>query len=165
MKISSRKPFEKRVYIEEESNEFDTRLINLKIKGTIYLDGLWQDERYFKDIEDIIRKDFTIHPPADSLNLQMAKKISETKNSIALHVRWFIPPSINTRLGNLTKEYYKQAMDLISKKLGSAHYFVFSNNIKTAFSAFNIPQNKVTYIFHNIGDENAYGRFVAYDTL
>jgi hypothetical protein len=59
-------------------------------------------------------------------------------------------------LRNLTTEYYKQAMDLISKKLGSVHYFVFSDDPKTDYFALNIPQNEVTYMYYNRKDKNAY---------
>ncbi|GAI56244.1 unnamed protein product, partial [marine sediment metagenome] len=59
-------PFEKRRYIKEEIRPFDERLLHLKVNGKVYLDGYWQSEEYFRDIESVIREDFkfvTKHTP------------------------------------------------------------------------------------------------------
>ncbi len=64
MKLLSRGlPFHKRPYIEQESLDFDPRLLTLKIQGVVYLDGLWQSESYFKDIEDTIRQTISAQAP------------------------------------------------------------------------------------------------------
>src|SRR3979490_2538771 len=48
--LSRRQPFAERSYVEQEGVDFDERLLALKIKGTLYLEGLWQGESYFKDV-------------------------------------------------------------------------------------------------------------------
>ena len=53
-----RLPFEKRSYIFQEGLDFDPRLLEFKPRGTVYLEGYWQSEKYFKDVEDIIRQEF-----------------------------------------------------------------------------------------------------------
>ena len=64
-----------RRYLEQEGIDFDERLLGLKVKGTLYLDGLWQSEGYFKDVEQTIREDLRIIPPMDALNQRMADEI------------------------------------------------------------------------------------------
>jgi hypothetical protein len=36
------------------------------------------------------------------------------------------------------------------------HYYIFSDNPEAAKSMLNIPENQLTLITHNLGDENAY---------
>ena len=50
-------PYYRKTYIRQKHFHFDPEI--LKLKDNVYLEGYWQSERYFKDIEDIIRKDFT----------------------------------------------------------------------------------------------------------
>jgi hypothetical protein len=73
--LSRRKPFEERRYLEQEGRNFDERLLAFKVKGTLYLDGLWQSEGYFKDVKQTIREDLQIIPPTDMLNQRMAAEI------------------------------------------------------------------------------------------
>ena len=49
--LSKRICFGNRFYYEQKGMEFDSRVLNFKIKGTICLDGYWQSETYFKDVE------------------------------------------------------------------------------------------------------------------
>ena len=78
--------FENRRYITEEFPEFDPRLLNLKVNGIIYLEGVWASEQYFKDIEGIIRDDLKLVTRHDSRNLALAEKI-QSSNSVCLHLR------------------------------------------------------------------------------
>lgn len=64
---NQRKPFKQRTYLVQESIDFDPRLLYYKPRGTVYLEGYWQSENYFKDIEDIIRHDLKIKPPEDTI--------------------------------------------------------------------------------------------------
>ena len=152
--ISRRKTFIERNYIEEERSDFDSRLLNIKTQGTVYMDGLWQSEQYFKDIEKIIRSDLRIIPPVDELNKQMSIKI-RSGNAVALHVRWFdVPGSIENN--NINCEYYNRAIALIDKKIISPHYYIFSDQPRAALEKLKLNKESVTLVEHNSGDENAY---------
>jgi len=70
-----RRPFEKRSYLQQEGIDFDPRLLSLRPKGRLYLEGYWQSEGYFKDVEQQIRDDLRITPPSDLQNQQMAQRI------------------------------------------------------------------------------------------
>jgi hypothetical protein len=153
-KLARKKPFGERSYLEQEGRDFDKRLLTLKPKGTIYLDGLWQSENYFKDIEQTIREDLQIIPPTDSLNQGMAEKICNSQ-AVALHVRWF-DTSASETTRNLSAEYYQAAITLIEERIETAHYFIFSDDPKAARSMISLPQEQITVVSHNQSNENAY---------
>lgn len=152
--LSRRKPFSERLYLEQEGIDFDERLLTLEIKGTLYLDGLWQSEGYFKDAEQIVREDLRIIPPADTLNQRMADEI-RNKPSVALHVRWFDAPG-DAETYNVSADYYRRAIALLEEKVGAAHYFVFSEDTEAASTKLALPVGRYTFVSHNRGDENAY---------
>jgi len=152
--LSSKKPFEERKYLGQEGNEFDERLLTLKVKKTLYLDGYWQSEAYFKDVEQIIREDLRVNPPYDSENNSMAKKIRGV-NSVAIHIRCFDLPH-STELHNVSVDYYQRAICVMESKIKSPHYFLFSDNVDVAREKVILPKGRVTCISHNAGDERAY---------
>lgn len=155
LKLLSRKlPFAKRSYIEQTGFDYEERLLGLKVNSDRYVDGLWQSERYFKDVEQIIREDLQIIPPTDELNQRMADKI-RTCNAVALHVRWFNVPGSNG-IHNLAVDYYHRAIALMEEKIHSPHFFLFSDSPEAARALLDLPENKVTFVSHNLGDENAY---------
>ncbi len=152
--LSRKKPFAERSYLEQEKADFDERLLALKPKGTIYLDGLWQSENYFKDIEQTIREDLQIIPPTDFLNNGMAEKIYNNQ-AVALHVRWFDRPGNNVTR-NVSAEYYQAAITLMEEKVEAARYFIFSDDPEAARSILSLPEERVTFVSHNQSDESAY---------
>jgi hypothetical protein len=152
--LSSKKPFAQRGYLEQEGPEFDERLLELKVNGSLYLDGLWQSERYFLDVEQTIRDDLRITPPMDALNQSMANEICK-REAVALHVRWFHGAD-SAASHNVRVDYYQRAMDLIEKQIESPHYFLFSDDLKAASTKLQLPKGRVTPVSHNQGDKNAY---------
>ena len=153
--VSRRKPFESRLYIEQDLPDFDERLLALKVNGTIYLDGLWQCEKYFKDIEQVIRDELHIIPPTDRHNLA-ADDIIQKTNSVALHVRWFDNNYNNTASINASYKYYLDAISYISNNIRTPHFFIFSDNTEAALNKLKLNNHNVTCIDHNHGDDNAF---------
>ncbi len=152
--LSRRKPFAERRYLEQEGRDYDERLLTLKIKDTLYLDGLWQSEDYFKDVEQIIREDLRIIPPTDALNKRKAEEIRNS-HAVALHVRWFDAPG-STEMRNVSADYYSRAIALMGEKIDSPRYFLFSDDPEAASAKLPLPEGLVTFVSHNRGDENAY---------
>ena len=152
--LSRRKPFSERYYIEQEGVNFDNRLLDLKVNDCRYLDGLWQGEGYFKDIEEIIRGDLKIIPPNDTLNLKMADEICSS-NSVALHVRWFNSLG-DDETHNVSVEYYNNAISMIDREFESPRYFLFSDDVDAAREKLKLTSKDVVYISHNKGEKNAY---------
>jgi len=152
--LSRRKSFFDRHYLEQEGQGFDERLLGMKVSGTLYLDGLWQSENYFKDVEQTIREDLRIIPPTDELNQLLATEI-RNKNAVALHVRWFSAPG-STVTHNVSTDYYNRAIALMEEHIELPHYFLFSDDPDAARAKLTMPESRITYVSHNCGDDNAY---------
>ncbi len=152
--FSRRQPFAKRQYLEEEGHDFDDRLLVLKVNGTLYIDGLWQNANYFIDVEQTIRSDLRINPPTDAANQRMVEDIQRSQ-AVALHVRWFDSPG-STDNQNISTDYYKNAIALIEQRIDSPHYYLFSDNPEAASEKLALQDKKVTVVSHNQGNENAY---------
>ena len=146
--------FEERKYLEQEGCDFDERLLNLKVKGTLYLDGLWQCEAYFKDQQGIINKDLQFIPPVDAKNQRMAEKIGNNI-SIAIHMRWYDAPDGPVK-NNISVDYYQRAIKFVEEKFPHAHYFLFSDKSEAAQTTLALPASRSTVVSHNRGDELAY---------
>jgi len=152
--IARTKPFYLRNYIEQEGLNFDSRLLDFKVKGDLYLDGYWQSESYFKDVEQTIRKDLEIIIPKDDANSSMAGKICQS-TAIAVHVRWFDAAHCGNLHSNVSIDYYKQAMSQMKKRFKKLHFFLFSDD-PVAAQKIGLSKEEVTYVNHNLGDKNAY---------
>jgi hypothetical protein len=153
--LSRRKQFKNRQYIEQEGVDFDERLLAINVYDTLYIEGLWQSEGYFKDIEPLIREDLRIVPPTDSLNQRIADKINRDHTAVAVHVRWFDAPN-STERTNISASYYRNAIALMENTISSPHYYLFSDNPEATRQYLVLPDGRATFISHNRGDENAW---------
>ena len=154
---NSLKPLSERNYIQEKNNDFEQHLLDLKLKNTTYLEGYWQSEKYFKDIENTIRDDLHIIAPTDPQNKSFAKKISN-QNSIAIHVRFFDSPETSS-INKAAMFYYKRSVEKIESLFDDAHYFIFSDKPEQASSLLKGIHNKMTVVSHNLGENNTYADF------
>lgn len=152
--LSRWRSFGEGCYLEQDGLNFDERLLTIKVKDVLHLDGYWQSEDYFKDVEKIIREDFRIKPPKDELNQRMFSKILRNQ-AVAMHVRWFDAPG-NMTTHNMSTKYYQRAFALMEERVTAAHYFLFSDQPEAARKKLALPEEQVTFVSHNRGDENAY---------
>lgn len=148
-------PFEQRSYLMQEGVDFDQRLMRFKPKSIVYFEGYWQSEAYFKDVETTIRRDLQITPPIDAANLDMTEKILSSK-AVAVHVRFFDEPNTATTNNNAPEEYYRRAVQAMEQLVPNAQYFIFSDQPAAARLLIPLPDDRVTLVAHNQGDENAY---------
>jgi hypothetical protein len=153
--FARQRPFHLRRYVEQEGVDFDPRLLSFKVEGAIHLDGYWQSENYFKDVTDVIRKDLTIIPPKDEKNTDTAQRIQRC-NAVAVHFRWFESPDTKSAKHNLDREYYVRAVKEVCTKVKEPYFFVFSDNSNASRHVLDLPEDNVTTVSHNHGDENAY---------
>lgn len=147
-------PFSERSYVQEEGLDFDRRLLQLRPRCTLYLDGYWQSECYFKDIENTIRADLQIKPPRDETNLSMASRIRDSR-AVAVHVRFFDTTN-SVGLNNISQDYYTRAVARMESLVPGAHYFIFSDRPDMARSRIPLSDDRVTCVTNNQGDVNAY---------
>ena len=115
-------------HYRERSFSFDPAL--LTADGNVYLDGYWQSEKYFIDIADAIRQDFTLHDLPDGANLALLDSVQACE-SISLHVRrgdYVSNPETNAVHGVCDVSYYQQAVAHVGERVSSPHFFVFSDD-------------------------------------
>jgi hypothetical protein len=113
---------------KERSFEFDSNV--LKLRGNILLEGYWQSERYFNDIADIIRREFTLKGTPSETNASLAARIRST-DAVSIHVRrgdYVSNPETRQVHGTCGLDYYQRAVDKIAGIEPHPHFFVFSDD-------------------------------------
>jgi hypothetical protein len=141
-------------YVKENGHSFNATLLDAP--DDVYLEGYWQTERYFSDIESIIRSDFTQTTPRDPLNKEYASKIKAQAMSVSLHVRRgdYANDARTTAVHGLcSPAYYQRCLALLKAKVAQAHVFVFSDDIAWARQALTFD-GPVTYVGHKGPDKN-----------
>lgn len=151
---NARKPFEQRNYLRQEGVDFDPRLLKLKPRNCLYLEGYWQSEDYFKDIEPQIREDLRIQPPTDAINQQMAIQI-RTTHAVAVHIRFFDAPT-GVIVNNAPNDYYQRAIHTMKAHLSNAHYYLFSDQPEAARAHIPLNDDRITLVQHNQCETMAY---------
>jgi hypothetical protein len=120
-----------------------------------YLDGYWQTEKYFKEIEGIIRKECTVKNALAGKDLEVSQKMKST-NAVSMHIRRadYVKDTVTQDvLGTISIEYYQSAAAHIAEKFPGPHFFVFSDDHHWVKE--NIRLNHpVTYVDHNQADKN-----------
>lgn len=143
----------KTAYIAESGKDYNPSFE--KYPTNTYLDGFWQNEKYFLSIEAIIRSEFSFKSPLDGTNLAIEQKIKNA-NAVSLHVRrgdYVTNKNANSFHGICSKEYYEKAVALLNKKEGGLELFVFSDD--SAWCKENLRfDHATTYIDHNTGSNS-----------
>ena len=112
-------------YIADRNFSFTPSILNSP--NNSYLNGYWQSEKYFTNIEDVIRSDFSFKNKIGSATDELVQKINGC-NSVCLHVRRgdFL---MNKTHGTTGIEYYSTAEKIILQKISNPTFFVFSDEI------------------------------------
>ena len=146
-------PYNRRSWIRERHFHFDPAILN--VSGDVYLEGYWQSEQYFKEIEPLLRQEFTVKTSPDAKNAEMAEQIQSVP-SVSVHVRrgdYASNPITQGVLGLCPLEYYYEAVRILSETLPELHLFVFSDDPQWADQnlEFDYP---TTFVAHNNADKN-----------
>jgi hypothetical protein len=99
-------------------------------QGNIALDGYWQNELYFKEIEDIIRNEFTFKSARHESPDQLLREQITSTTAVCVHVRrgdYLLPK--NSNLLTVGIDYYKMAVNFISTAVRNPHFYLFSDDI------------------------------------
>jgi len=147
-------PESKRRYILERTHTFDPAM--LEVPDDVYLDGYWQTEKYFKDIEEILRREITLREEPDTVNQEIAERIRSV-TAVSLHVRrgdYVSDPATQQFHGSCSIEYYNQAIAMLVESLDDPSFFIFSDDLPWAKENMDIPGEK-TFVAHN-GPEKEY---------
>lgn len=120
-------------------------------KENIYFFSHYQSEKYFKNIEGKIRKDFSFPVRIDDKNKILLDKIKNT-NSISLHVRRgdYINNEKFSEICSLS--YYKKAIKTIYKNINNPVFFIFSNDINWCRKKFDMEN--IIFVDNNKGEDS-----------
>lgn len=102
----------------------------LKARGDVYLDGYWQSEKYFIDIQEIIRLELTIRNQPDPVNRKLADHILSC-NAVSIHIRrgdYVNDPLVSKLHNTCGLDYYQKCISEIAESIERPQFFVFSDD-------------------------------------
>lgn len=137
-------------FYSEPHFEFDKNLFNLK--PNTYIEGFFQSEKYFAQIENELRSDFQFKNKPDEQNQKLIEKI-ETTNSISLHIRrgdYVQKKRYQNAYATCCLDYYRRGVEYISKNAENPILFIFSDDIEWVKENLKLPYECV-YVSHNTG--------------
>lgn len=140
-------------HIMEKKFSFDASILSLG--DNIYLDGYWQSEKYFINIQDIIRREFQIKTPPDPNNDSMIKRI-ETTDAVAVHIRrgdYVSNSKTNSIHGSASLEYYTKAAKIMMDATNAPTFFIFSDDPQWVKENLRLPSS-IIYADHNGPEKN-----------
>lgn len=127
----------------------------LDAPADLHMIGYWQSEKYFKDIESILRDDLIINVPQDVTDREIAA-VMENTESVSLHVRradYVNDSRTNRRYGTCDPGYYRRCAEYVAAHTDSPHFFVFSDDM--AWARENIKLSfPTTFVGHNDDAKN-----------
>lgn len=135
----------------------DTSMYNENVFTTRckYISGYWQSEKYFSQIENIIRTTFEFKN-IDAQNRNLAEEIN-SQNSVSLHLRRGDYLGNSLYSGICTNEYYMKAVDEIVinvTKKEDLFFYVFSDDKKYATEFINKLNYPALLIDFNNGSDS-----------
>ncbi|MEX2006656.1 MAG: alpha-1,2-fucosyltransferase [Candidatus Saccharimonadales bacterium] len=136
----------------EKAHHYDKQVLSLP--DNTYLDGFWQNEKYFTDIRRTLFDDFTFKSKPDSKNKQLLEAITNS-NAVSLHIRrgdYARNQATKDFHGLMGSDYYNKAVEIMAKKTKNPRFFIFSDepdwtkkNIKIKYPATYVSGNKAGF--------------------
>ncbi len=138
-------PNSKHYYRENEQFIFDHNV--LARRPPLYLDGYWQNEKYFVGYREAILRDFTLRTPI-SEKAKIYQNMIQVHASVSLHIRRgdYVRNAAARKLydGICDLDYYGRALDFLKQKIQDISVFVFSDEI--AWAKANLHQERAIYV-------------------
>lgn len=123
----------------------------MEVSHNAYLAGYWQSEKYFSDVAETVRADFTFRLSLSRQNAELAERIGQTM-AVSLHIRrgdYASNPKANAAHGLCSLEYYRQAVQHVAEHIECPEFFIFSDdiawaksNLKIDFPCWYVDQNQ-----------------------
>jgi hypothetical protein len=146
LRLRYRKDRLRRNSFKENNQQFMPELAEAERRNA-YLLGYWHDERYFKEFEDIIRKDFAMRGEHAS---DLSRPIRESE-SVCLNVRRtdFVELSAEREYRTeCDQDYYRKAIDLIIEQHDDIRIFGFSDDVEWCEENLKL-QKPITWVPHS----------------
>lgn len=118
-------------------------------KGDYFLNGGFEDSRYFNDIRNDLISEFTPKASLTSDQLDLVTTL-EQSNSVCLSIRHFVlkDKKRNEIFNVCDTEYYKKAISIICKKVQNPIFYICSDDLDWVIENFDFI-NKYNIIFEN----------------
>jgi hypothetical protein len=121
----------KKTHILENNYAYNAAIFDM---DNVYLEGYWQTEKYFKNIEGQIRTLYTFPTITDKSNLDLEDKIKSC-NSVSLHIRRgdYLSDKNAPMHGDIcTKAYYDNAIKYIKERVDNPKFYIFTDDAEWA---------------------------------
>ena len=125
------------------------------LTGDVIMSGYFQNESYFNNIPELLRKDFSFKYPLTGKNKDIAGQVSENQ-SIAVHIRRgdYLNKNSQSNFAILEKDYYEKAINYISAHVKNPKFYVFSEDFDWIKDNLNFKEFPVTFIDWNKGKDS-----------
>lgn len=133
---------------EKNRFRFDPELLNLP--DGVYLEGSWQNERYFQDIKEILGEEFKVKSPQTGKNKEVSEDIGNCE-AVSIHIRrgdYISNAKTKEFHGICAPDYYCKCIEEIFDKVKNPHFFLFSDDSKWVLENMKFPQ-QTSIISHN----------------
>jgi len=111
-----------------------------------YLAGYWQSPKYFENVKDEIRKEFTFKEELLVISKDLVNTITN-ENSVCINVRRtdFVTNSFHGACG---MGYFMPSIEIMASKIEKPHIFIFSDDIDWCTENFRIDKYPITFVKH-----------------
>jgi hypothetical protein len=137
-------------YVRQKKHGFDPKVFDQN--RTVFLDGWWQSELYFREHRDLMLSELSFRERPDAVNQGWLEKIRGC-NSVCVHVRrgdYLTDEFIHRVIGVCSLEYYQAAFSAIRESVSSPEFFVFSDDPEWTRQNLPVPEPR-HFISHNCG--------------
>lgn len=141
----------KNVYFWKDSTETITFNKFYFDFNNVYIYAHYQSEKYFKDIEEEIRRDFTFSNKLDKKNKMLMEQIKNT-NSVSVHIRRGDYIKNIEFDGICTLKYYTRALRFIKSNVDNPIFYIFSNDINWCRK--NFDMENIIFVDNNKGKDS-----------
>lgn len=143
--------------LKEKENGYDEKVLNY---SNCYLEGYFQSEKYFSNIEAAIRNSFIFRKEKDDNVKEWEKCIENAgQNSVSIHVRRGDYTTGGTKEKLLCDTaYYEKAIEYIENSVDNPIFFIFSDDIEWCKNKF--LNLKCYYVTGNKGVSSAWDMYL-----
>lgn len=124
-----------------------------------YLEGMWQSEKFFAPIADLVRLQFSFRYPASAAVEATLRQI-ESGPSAAVHFRrgdYLSNPGFARGIGAIDLDYYHRALEVLRERHPGLSLYVFSDDIDAVEKEFR-PAERCHFV-------RATGRWNSFDKI
>jgi len=117
------------------------------LRGSIYLDGYFQSEKYFLEYAGELLKEFVLREGSNKETESILFEFGNKNPLVALHIRrgdYVSNPRVSQSHNLCGKKYFDNAINYLREKLGDFNLIIFSDDVSWVKNNMQFP---VTYTF------------------